>query len=124
MYLVPKFNSVLTPYFAQDLHNFTGEIHVPTDFDGSDALQYTSITFLDSTIDVPMASSSGRVDIIPKNSVLLPKVVLFGMISTLPLELAIGTSMVLSEIVILVYYKVSEPSKSVGTCILSVKLCT
>ena len=71
-----------------------------------------------------MASSSGRVDIIPKNSVLLPKVVLFGMISTLPLELAIGTSMVLSEIVMLVYYKVSEPSKSVGTCILIVKLCT
>ena len=71
-----------------------------------------------------MASSSGRVDIIPKNSVLLPKVVLFGMISTLPLELAIGTSMVLSEIVMLVYYKVSKPSKSVGTCILSVKLCT
>ena len=71
-----------------------------------------------------MASSSGRVDIIPKNSVLLPKVVLFGMISTLPLELAIGTSMVLSEIVMLVYYKVSEPSKSVGRCILGVKLCT
>ena len=71
-----------------------------------------------------MASSSGRVDIIPKNSVLLPKVVLFGMISTVPLELAIGTSMVLSEIVMLVYYKVSEPSKSVETCILSVKLCT
>ena len=71
-----------------------------------------------------MASSSGRVDIIPKNSVLLPKVVLFGMISTLPLELAIETSMVLSEIVMLVYYKISEPSKSVRTCILIVKLCT
>ena len=71
-----------------------------------------------------MASSSGRVDIIPQNSVLLPKVVLCGMIWTLPLELAIGTSMVLSEIVMLVYYKVSEPSKSVGTCILIVKLCT
>ena len=71
-----------------------------------------------------MASSSGRVDIIPKNSVLLPKIVLFGMISTLPLELAIGTSMVLSEIVIRMYYKVSEQSKSVGTCILIVKLCT
>ena len=69
-----------------------------------------------------MASSSGRVDIIPKNSVLLPKVVLFGMISTLPLELAIGMSMVLSNIVILMYYKVSEQSKSVGACILPINL--
>ena len=48
----------------------------------------------------------------------------FGMISTLPLELWIITSMVLSEIVILVYYTVSEPSKSGGTFILVVKLCT
>ena len=51
-------------------------------------------------------------------------VLFFGMISTLPLELAIGTSMVLSEIVIIVYYKVSELSKSVGTLILVVKLRT
>ena len=48
----------------------------------------------------------------------------FGMISTLPLELAVGVSMMLSDIVTIVYYKVSEWSKSVGTCILIVKLCT
>ena len=46
----------------------------------------------------------------------------FSMISTLPFELLIGTSMVLSEIVMLVYYKVSEPSKPVGTCISPVNL--
>ena len=44
------------------------------------------------------------------------------MISTLPLELAIGTSMVLPKNVMLLYYKVSELSKSVGTCILMVNL--
>ena len=48
----------------------------------------------------------------------------FGMISTLSLELAIGTSMMLSDIVIIVHYKVSETSKSVGAFILIVKLCT
>ena len=48
----------------------------------------------------------------------------FDMTSALLLELAVGMSMVLSDIVILMYYKVSEQSKSVGTCILSVKLCT
>ena len=84
----------------------------------------TSITFSDSTIDVTVNSSSDRVDIIPKNSVILSKVVLFGMISTLPLELAIGTSMVLSDIVIIWYYKVSEISKSVEAFVLIVKLCT
>ena len=47
----------------------------------------------------------------------------FGMILTLPLEEAIGMSMVLSKIIILVYYKVSKPSMSVGTYILIVKLC-
>ena len=51
----------------------------------------------------------------------------FGMVSTLPLELAIRTSIVLSEIVIdriviLVHQKVSEPSKSVVILILIVKL--
>ena len=45
------------------------------------------------------------------------------MISTLPLEPLIGMSMMLSEIVIMVYYKLSEPSKSVGTCISPVNLC-
>ena len=124
MQLVPKFNNLLTPYFAQVLHNFTGEIHVPVDFDESDTLQYTMITISDSIIDVPIHGSSGRVDIMPKNGTFSRIVLVFGMISTLPLELAIGTSMMLSEIVIMMYYKVSEPSKSVGTCILSVKLCT
>ena len=70
------------------------------------------ITISDSSIDVPMASSSGRVDIIPKNSVILSKVPFFGMVSTLPLELWIGTSMMLSGIVISMCYKVSEQSKS------------
>mgnify|MGYP007078374409 CR=1 FL=1 len=59
----------------------------------------------------------------PKNGAIRPKVAFFGMISTLPLELWIEMSMVLSEMVILVYYKVSEPSKSVGTCISHVNLC-
>ena len=69
-----------------------------------------------------MASSSDRVDIIPKNKGITSKVVCFGIISTLTLELAIGTSMVISENIMLVYYKVFEPSKSVGTCILMVNL--
>ena len=46
------------------------------------------------------------------------------MISTLSLELAIGVSMMLSGNVIIVYYKVSEQSKSVGTFILIVEMCT
>ena len=81
------------------------------------------ITISDSIIDVPIASSNGRVDIMPKNRTIPSKVTFFSMISTLPLELLIGTSMVLSEIVMLVYYKVSEPSKSIGTFILIVMLC-
>ena len=71
-----------------------------------------------------MHRSSGRVDIIPKSTT-FDKITLFsGMISTLSLELLTVTSMVLSENVMLVYHKVSEPSESVGTCILIVKLCT
>ena len=46
------------------------------------------------------------------------------MISTLPLEVAIGVSMMISDLVIIVYYEVSEWSKSVGTCILIVNSCT
>ena len=105
------------------MHNLTIKINVPIDFDSSDTLQYTSMTISDSTIDVPMANSNGRVDIMLKNVTFDGIVLFFGMISTLPLELLIGTSMMLSEIVMLVYYKVSEPSKPVGTCILPVKLC-
>ena len=68
------------------MHEFTINIHVPTDFDRSDTLQYTMITISDSIIDTPTANSSGRVDIMSKNSVILLKVPFFGMISTLPLE--------------------------------------
>ena len=56
-----------------------------------------------------------------ENGAIPSKAAFFGMISTLPLELWIGMSMVLSEMVILVYYKVSETSKSVGICIFIVK---
>ena len=59
----------------------------------------------------------------PKNRAIPSKVTFFSMISTLSLELLIGTSMMLSEIVMLVYGKVPEPSKPFGTCILPVKLC-
>ena len=82
------------------------------------------ITILDSIINVPIHGSSRRVDIMPKNGVVLIKVPFSDMISTFPLEPWTGTSMMLSKNVMLVYYKVSEPSKSVGTCILIVKLCT
>ena len=75
------------------------------------------IAILDSTIDVPMASSGGRVDTMPKKYTFDVIVVFFGMILSLPLELAIGTSMMLSDIVILVYHKVSELPKSLRTCI-------
>ena len=80
-------------------------------------------TISDSIIDTLIANSSGKVDIMSKNSVILLKVPFFGMVSTLQLELAIGTSMVLSDIVIIVYHKVSEWSKSVGTFISPVNLC-
>ena len=56
-----------------------------------------------------MASSSGRADIIPKNATLDRITLFWGIISSLSLELAIGVSMVLSGIVVLVYYKVFEP---------------
>ena len=82
------------------------------------------ITISDSIIDVPIHSSSGRVDTIPKNGTLSAILMFFGIISTLPLELAIGTSMMLSDIVIIEYYKVSGALKSVGAFILIVKLCT
>ena len=57
----------------------------------------------------------------PKNATLDGIAPFSGMILTLPLELTNGTSMVLSEMVTLLYYKVSEPSKSVGICIFIVK---
>ena len=55
-----------------------------------------------------MASLSGRVDIIPKNGTFDRITLFFDMISTLPVELAVGVSMMLSDIVTIVYYKVSE----------------
>ena len=82
------------------------------------------MTLTDSIIDVSIYTSSGRVDIIPKNSTFNRITLVFDMISTLSLELAVEVSMMLSDIVIIVYHKVSEWSKSVGTCILIVNLCT
>ena len=82
------------------------------------------MTLPDSIIDSLLYASSERVDIIPKNGTLNRITLFFDMISTLPLKLAIGVSMMLSDIVTIVCYKVSEWSKSVGTCILIVKLCT
>ena len=99
----------------------TIKTNAPVDFDGSDTFQYTMITISNSIIDVPVHGSSGRVDIIPKNAAFDGIAPFSDMISTLPLELTNGTSMMLSEMVILVYYKVSEPSKSVVTCIFIVK---
>ena len=71
-----------------------------------------------------MASSSGRVDTMLEKYTFDVIALFFSMILSLPLELAIGISMVLSDIVIIGYYKVSETSKSVGAFILVVKLCT
>ena len=59
----------------------------------------------------------------PENDTFDGIILVFGMVLTLPLELSTGTSMVPSKIVMLVYYKVSEPSKSVGARILPVNLC-
>ena len=64
-----------------------------------------------------MACSGGRVDTMPKKYTFDVIVVFFGMILSLPLELAIGTSIMLSDMAIIGYYKVSEASKSVGACI-------
>ena len=97
-------------------------MNVPTDFDVSDTLQCIIMMISDSIIDVPIRSSKVKDNIIPKNRVIPSKVAFFGMISSLPLDLRIGTSMMLSEMVILVYHKVSAPSKSVGTCISPVNL--
>ena len=82
------------------------------------------ITIPDSIIDVPIYTSSGKVDIIPKSCTFNGITLFFDMISTFPLELVAGVSIMLSDIVIIVYYKVSEWSKSVGTYILIVNLCT
>ena len=82
------------------------------------------LTISDSIIDIPMASSNGRVDTMLKNYTFDVIALFFGMILSPPLELGIGTSMMLSDIVIIGYYKVSETSKSVGAFILIVKLCT
>ena len=81
------------------------------------------ITISDSIIDVPIYTSSERVDIIPKNGTLNRITLVLDIISTLSLELAIGVSMMLSGSVIMMYYKISEWSKSVGTCISSVNSC-
>ena len=77
----------------------------------------------DSIIDVPINGYNDKDDIMPINRAIPSKVAFSGMISSLPLEVWIGTTMMLSEIVILAHYNVSEPSKSVGTCISHVNLC-
>ena len=83
------------------------------------------ITLSDSIIDVAIYTSSRRVDIIPKNGTFNRITLVFDMISTLSLELAIGVSMImLSGNIIIVYYKVFEWSNSIGACILMVNLCT
>ena len=75
------------------------------------------MTISDSIIDIPIASSNGRDNIMLKNRTITPKVYFFSMVSTLPLELAFEASMVPSDIVIRWYYKISKQSKSVGACI-------
>ena len=107
-----------------EVHKFTIELCVPTDFDHFDTLPYTMITIPDSIIVVPVYISSERVDIIPKNGTFNRIALFFDIISTLPLELAAGVLMMLSDIVIIVYCKVSEWSKSVGAYILIVNSCT
>ena len=56
----------------------TIKTNAPVDFDGSDTLKYTMITISNSIIDVPVHGSSGRVDIIPKNRIILLKVPFLG----------------------------------------------
>ena len=80
------------------------------------------MTISDSIIDVPIRRSNGRDDIIPKNATFDGITLFFGMILSFTLELWIGMSMMLSDMAMLVYYKVSESSKSVGTCISPVNL--
>ena len=110
-------------YFeTQYFYTFTGKIHAPTDFDCSNTFPMDVMTISSSTIDNSIASSSERVDIIPKNGSFYRITLFFDMISTLSLELAIGMSMVLSNIVIMMYYKVSEQSKSVEACMLPINL--
>ena len=76
------------------------------------------ITISDSTIDIPTASSSNRADVMSKNSgVILLRVPFSGMTLTLVLKVYIGTSMMLPVSAIMMYYKVSEWSKPVGTSI-------
>ena len=69
-----------------------------------------------------MASSSWRVDTMQKNASFDRITLFFDIISSLPHELTVGVSMVLSDIVTIVYYKVSEHSNSIGLSILMVKL--
>ena len=76
------------------------------------------ITISDSTIDIPIASSSNRADVMSKNSgVILLRVPFSGMTLTLVLKVYIGTSMMLPDNVVMMYYKVSEWSKPVVTSI-------
>ena len=80
------------------------------------------ITISDSTIDVPMASLSWRVDTMPKNDTFDRITSVFDIISSLPHELTVGVSMMLSDIVPIMYYKVFENANSLGLSIFMVKL--
>ena len=57
----------------------------------------------------------------PENGTFTTIVLFFGMISTLSPEVCIETSMMLSEMYVIVYYKVSGPSNYLGTSIFIVK---
>ena len=64
---------------------------------------YTMITISDSIIDTPMASSSWRVDTMPKNASFDRITPFFDIISSFPHEVTVGVSMMLSDIVLVVY---------------------
>ena len=61
-----KYINITTSKIRQYLHNFTGEIIVPTDFDRSNTLWYAITSIYDSTIDSPIYKSSGRTDFMSK----------------------------------------------------------
>ena len=75
------------------------------------------ITISDRIIDVPTASLSGKDDIMPIYRAISSKVAFSSMISSLALELWIGTSMVLSEIIILAILQ------GIGTVKVSWNIC-
>ena len=61
-----KYINITTSKIRQYLHNFTGEIIVPTDFDRSNTLWYAITSIYDSIIDSSIYKSSGRTDFMSK----------------------------------------------------------